>query len=189
MLFIEIIIFQISDVDSREIKILNSLKSILPNTEKRNPKCGLFFYNVQGVNMKNSDSPSWYNDEEAHLVYQFVTKLYSKFITPDSIGIITPYQKQVRVIKNNIESQNLKVPKIGSVEEFQGQEKDIILISTVRSNCRNIGFVKEPKRLNVAISRATTLIVIFGNSQTLSEDKNWKRLINISKDNNTYVTV
>lgn len=78
------------------------------------------------------------------------------------IGIITPYSLQVKDIRSLCANLECELPKIGTVEEFQGQERNIILISTVRSNLRtvtndqkyNLGFVQNARRLNVAISRA-----------------------------------
>lgn len=88
--------------------------------------------------------------------------LYNLEIACDDIGIISPYKLQVETIKKKFEKKNFITPKIGSVEEFQGQERKIILISAVRSCPKNIqreprhllGFVQSPQRLNVALSRA-----------------------------------
>lgn len=55
----------------------------------------------------------------------FTINLYRKKITADRIGIITPYQKQVKVIRSLFEEADAKMPKIGSVEEFQGQVRNI----------------------------------------------------------------
>lgn len=96
------------------------------------------------------------------MVY-LVSQLYKCGLTEDDIGIITPYTLQARELR--IMSEEFfegKLPKIGSVEEFQGQERNAIIISTVRSRLQNIshdrqyglGFVNNKNRLNVAISRA-----------------------------------
>lgn len=95
-------------------------------------------------------------------ICMFVIKLYAKGVEPDDIGIITPYQKQVRHIRMLMTSHSIVTPKVGTVEEFQGQERNIILISTVRSSSKllrdhdikhQLGFVMSLKRTNVAISR------------------------------------
>lgn len=107
----------------------------------------------------------------------------------DDIGIITPYTKQVKKIREKLnkdkDEDGVNLPKVGTVEEFQGQERKIILLSTVRTKDQqlktdkrySLGFVDNPKRMNVAISRARALLVIFGNPRLLSLDKNWKQLI------------
>lgn len=95
----------------------------------------------------------------------FTENLLVSGVQTNEIGIITPYQLQSKKIRENLDEllyPNAS-PKIGSVEEFQGQERMIILISTVRSVKRdalqndvkyNAGFVKSARRFNVAISRA-----------------------------------
>lgn len=152
----------ISDENSLEIKLLNDLYEILPNNETRVKNCGIFFNGIRGQNMQTSDSPSWYNKEEARTLFYFIINLYKFKVSPDDIGIITPYSQQVKLIRKLLDDAGMKQPKCGSVEEFQGQERKIILVSTVRSSSNLInsdkrhylGFVGNSKRLNVAISRA-----------------------------------
>lgn len=87
--------------------------------------------------------------------------------------------------------------KIGSVEEFQGQERKIILVSTVRTNSQELssdfqfglGFLKCEKRMNVAISRARALLVVFGKESILSQDNNWRYLVQFTKENGTYTSI
>lgn len=96
------------------------------------------------------------------MVY-LVNQLYKCGLKEDDIGIITPYTLQAREMRLMCEDFfEGKIPKIGSVEEFQGQERNVIIISTVRSRLQNVshdqqyglGFVNNKNRLNVAISRA-----------------------------------
>lgn len=124
----------------------------------------------------------------------FLLKLYKCGVSPDDIGIITPYTKQVKVIRNLIAEQDIKVPKIGTVEEFQGQERMIVLLSTVRSagdqlrhdRTHQLGFVSHPKRLNVAISRPRAMLMVFGNPHLLSKDAKWRVLIKNCVQHKTY---
>lgn len=86
------------------------------------------------------------------------------------------------------------LPKIGTVEEFQGQEFDVILISTVRSCSEyvswdvrhSLGFVSNPKRLNVAVSRAKSLLIIVGNPNLLGHDVHWRAVIKYCRENTCY---
>lgn len=92
-----------------------------------------------------------------------LTQLFLLGFSDNDIGVITPYSLQVKDLRilcdKQFENRNVK---IGSVEEFQGQERKIIIISTVRSKRKNIandekyglGFIKNGRRMNVAISRA-----------------------------------
>lgn len=94
-------------------------------------------------------------------------ELYKCGQTEDDIGIITPYALQVKDIRLQCDAcHDGKLPKIGSVEEFQGQEKNVIIISTVRAQPKHIshdgkyglGFINNKNRLNVAISRARCVV-------------------------------
>ncbi len=115
--------------------------------------------------------------------------------TENDIGIITPYTQQVKTIRAKLQQEKMAAPKIGTVEEFQGQERNIILLSTVRTTelhamkdqRYSLGFVKQPARMNVAISRARALLVIFGNPLLLSRDQNWRKLIDHCKRNKSAV--
>lgn len=101
-----------------------------------------------------------------------------------------------RLISTSLEDGGGSV-KIGTVEEFQGQERKIILVSTVRSHSAyfnsdmqfGLGFLQSGKRMNVAISRARALLVVFGKESILSQDKNWHQLIQYAKSKETYVNL
>ena len=77
--------------------------------------------------------------------------------------------------------------KINSVDGFQGQEREIIIFNCVRSNHRkSVGFLKDCRRLNVAITRPKHFLFVIGNSKTLKNDDTWKDYIEYCKQNSSY---
>lgn len=133
----------------------------------------------------------------AFQVAKYVRKFAACGQTANDIGIITPYLQQVKTIRSKLRNENCLIePKIGTVEEFQGQERKIILLSTVRTTRENLhldekyslGFIGHPNRMNVAISRARALLVIFGSAELLSNDTNWQYLINYCVENKCFLS-
>ncbi|ESO99380.1 hypothetical protein LOTGIDRAFT_113531, partial [Lottia gigantea] len=152
-----------------------------------NKKFPIIFHPLYGEELREERSPSFFNPEEAYLVLQYVKdlkKLTGKYKLEDKdIGIITPYQKQVQKIQHMMSSNRWKNIRVGSVEEFQGQERKVIIVSTVRSSPEflsldinfKLGFLRNPKRFNVTVTRAKSLLIIIGNPNILSLDDNWSR--------------
>ena len=92
--------------------------------------------------------------------------------------------------------QTFSIPTTGSVETFQGQERRVIIISTVRSENSllqhdlryNLGFVANEKRFNVAVTRAKSLLIVVGNPRVLETDtKNWLPLLRFCKSKNSWL--
>uniref|UniRef100_A0A7N8WR99 RNA helicase n=1 Tax=Mastacembelus armatus TaxID=205130 RepID=A0A7N8WR99_9TELE len=157
----------------------------------------VIFHSVTGVDEREASSPSFFNVTEVEVLMDYVKKLLQTqgkkglaTISPKDIGIIAPYRKQVQKIRKALEKvgKDLKVRnmdhlKVGSVEEFQGQERRVILVSTVRSSPDyleidkefNLGFVKNEKRFNVALTRAQALLIVVGNPRVLESDSTWKQ--------------
>ncbi|KAH8296681.1 hypothetical protein KR054_009766, partial [Drosophila jambulina] len=182
----------VNETDSREIQLLEKARVVFKDVQDIPTKQATFFFGIDGKNMQENDSPSWYNPMEAKEVFFTTIALYRANITADQIGILTPYAKQVKTIRTLFIGTDVAMPKIGSVEEFQGQERDIMLISTVRSSQAlirsdsqmSLGFVKSSKRMNVAISRARAMMVVFGNPNLLALDDSWRRYITYCAHNN-----
>ncbi|VEN36259.1 unnamed protein product [Callosobruchus maculatus] len=184
----------INEDSSNEAMLLESLRSILPKmTSGKIPS--VVFHGVDGENYQSVDSPSWYNPYEAAQIFYYVNELYRMGVKSSSIGVITPYIKQIQEIRSLMIEAEFLVPKVGTVEEFQGQEYDVVLLSTVRS-CpeyvtfdvfHKLGFMVNPKRLNVAISRAKSLLVIVGNPKLLGQDIYWRSVIEYCLQKGCYV--
>lgn len=170
---------------------------MLPENQSRNTDNGVLFMAILGENTRSSSSPSWLNPAEAEAVLDVYQKLlYSdRGINADNVGIIAPYQGQVRYIRELMQIRKLDVCKIGSVEEFQGQERDVIILSTVRSSQKliefdhkfNLGFVSKPKRINVAVSRAQSLLIIIGDPRILEQDDTWRDIVFYTKGQLAYL--
>jgi predicted DNA helicase len=121
-------------------------------------------------------STSYENQIEAEWTVECVKALVESGVEADSIGVITPYLAQVKRIRQMMERENLAC-EVKSVDGFQGREKEVVVISFVRSNLvREIGFVKDKRRLNVAMTRAKTKLIMTGSLETLKSNAPFDRL-------------
>ncbi|KAM3872351.1 putative helicase mov-10-B.1 [Diretmus argenteus] len=164
----------------------------------------VIFHPVMGLDVRESGSPSFFNVAEVEVLMDYLKKLLQSQgkrglprISTKDIGIIAPYRKQVQKIRKALEKvekelkvDNMKDLKVGSVEEFQGQERRVIMVSTVRSSRKyteidqkfTLGFVKNEKRFNVAVTRAKALLIVVGNPIVLKEDDAWASFIKYCRD-------
>jgi ATP-dependent RNA/DNA helicase IGHMBP2 len=137
------------------------------------------------------ENKSRFNPDEFFVIrehlYQFINLFpYEK----PSIGMISPYREQIVWIKNDLEndeilkSENLTVQ---TIDGFQGQERDVIYISLVRSNTKSeIGFLTDYRRMNVAMTRARMKLVVVGDSGTVGNDKFYKEFLEYVEAEGTY---
>ncbi|XP_030741530.2 RNA helicase Mov10l1 [Echinops telfairi] len=156
----------------------------------------LIFHGVRGSEAREGRSPSWFNPAEAVQVMRYcclLSRSLSCQVAARDIGVITPYRKQVEKIKILLRTVDLADIKVGSVEEFQGQEYLAIIISTVRSNEERfeddrffLGFLSNSKRFNVAITRPKALLVVLGNPHVLVRDPCFGALLEYSITNGVY---
>jgi len=129
---------------------------------------------VQGQEF--AEGTSYVNSVEAQMVKQLCCHVLasSSELAAKDIGIISPYAAQVRRIKRELghASASARNIEVNSVDGFQGREKELIIVSTVRANAAgNIGFLSDPRRLNVAITRAKRGLVVLGDLRTLASDE------------------
>merc|ERR1711972_327979 len=146
----------------------------------------LVFYDVRGWEEKAPGSVSFIKEWEAHCVvetYLCLTKLYPQLINWNNFGIISPYKGQVKLLRQKLSDiigsvdMVQKQVDINTVDGFQGREKDIVILSAVKSIKKNLGFVVDERRLNVGLTRAKSTVIIVGHANSLSRNPTWQSLI------------
>lgn len=152
----------------------------------------------------NPETLSRYNKEEADFLLRHLQALLQKVLESEinsnaaaaiSIGIISPYKAQINLLSDSLQNfevlNNMKENiAIDTIDAFQGREKDVIYISLVRSNEKGeIGFLKELRRINVAMTRARKKLVIIGDSATLGQHQFYSDLIDYASENGGYKSV
>ncbi|KAK6202302.1 P-loop containing nucleoside triphosphate hydrolase protein [Scheffersomyces amazonensis] len=139
---------------------------------------------------------SYLNRVEAMNVEKIITRLFKDGVSPDQIGVITPYEGQRAYIVQYMLMNSTLIDKkkeyseveVTSVDAFQGREKDFIILSCVRGNqAQQIGFLRDPRRLNVALTRAKYGLIILGNPRTLSRNSLWNFLLIHFRERGTLV--
>jgi helicase MOV-10 len=153
--------------------------------------CPVVFLHHKSPETREADSPSWCNVNEAHMLISVAFDLHDRHgVLFSDIAIISPYRKQVQKISGILHahsererSPGVKQINVSTVELFQGRESRVVLLSCVR-NCSvetvetdvqfSIGFLKQPLRANVALSRAKSLLVIAGNAGLMGVCKTWR---------------
>lgn len=141
------------------------------------------------MQQKDTHSASYYNQAEVNTVVFYVNtlihmRLGNHVVTQDDIGVITPYRAQRQKILHCLKQNSWEQIRVGTVEEFQGTEKLIAIISTVRTtqerkigNASSIGFLNDLRRTNVLLSRARALMILLGNQKILSADRYWRTVL------------
>jgi ATP-dependent RNA/DNA helicase IGHMBP2 len=145
-------------------------------------------------------SSSTSNPEEAQLLLKCLHGIYNDLKETGndpgkfSTGIISPYKAQVMKLKDYIAADELLSPalaagtiSVNTVDGFQGQERDMILISLVRSNNRcEIGFLEDYRRMNVALTRAKKKLLVLGDSATLGANHFYRRFLEYAESIDAY---
>lgn len=154
----------------------------------------MMFWTNLGTEEISASGTSYLNRTEASNVEKIVTRFFKAGVQPGDIGIITPYEGQRSFVVSSMQQngtftkENYKEIEVASVDAFQGREKDFIVLSCVRSNDhQGIGFLSDPRRLNVALTRAKYGLVILGNPKVLSKHPLWHHLLLHFKERNCLV--
>jgi len=129
-------------------------------------------------------SNSYDNPVEMEVLLDIVDEALKSKLNAEEIAVIAPYKDQVDLLKKHNNVENLE---INTVDGFQGREKELILVSLVRSNnSNNIGFLRDLRRINVTLTRAKRKLIIIGDSSTVKTHQTYENLISYIKKNGLY---
>ncbi|MDP2385208.1 MAG: AAA domain-containing protein [Bacteroidota bacterium] len=183
-----------------------SVKDVLLSNDENYPALNraIDFVDTAGCGydeLQNPETLSLYNPEEASLLWKHLSKLLADYKlatgkeTLDiSIGIIAPYKSHIELLKEQLSEIELsddikKRIAVKTIDGFQGEERDVIYISFVRSNNEGeIGFLSDIRRTNVALTRAKKKLVMIGDSATLANNNFYKKLIDFCEAKNCYTS-
>lgn len=148
----------------------------------------LFFYDSAGADyteQEDEHSASLYNLEELRFIHRLMD---AEGIDPKSTVFITPYNGQLQQAKDYF--KEIPFQRFSTIDSFQGQEADAIILSLVRSNPnQQIGFLNDYRRINVALTRARKKLYIIGDSSTIGSDEFYSKMLDYLEEIDAYHSV
>ncbi|CAD8155116.1 unnamed protein product [Paramecium octaurelia] len=147
----------------------------------------LVFFNHKWLEAQHENSKE--NKQEASMIFEMVQYLLKCGYKETQISVLTLYLKQAQVIKRKFYNANQPKVKVQTVDNYQGEENDIVIISLVRNNNKNnLGYIKIDNRINVALSRARLGLYVFGNFDFIFNSSAigsaWQKIILLAKAKN-----
>ena len=143
------------------------------------------FFDIAARHLQSERSKSYLNHTESRVALELVEQVMQ--LLPGGqfagkVGVISPYKEQIRnlreVFQRKFGASVFREIDFNTVDGFQGQEKEIIIISCVRaSDTGSVGFLSDVRRMNVALTRAGTTLWVLGNRASLKRDRVWNKLI------------
>jgi ATP-dependent RNA/DNA helicase IGHMBP2 len=157
--------------------LLRDLPGVAPCPDTESP---LVFIDTAGADLEETveaEGDSKANEGEADIAARHVEALLAAGLRAEDIAVITPYNAQVDRLRARLSAAH-PLLEIGSVDGFQGREKEAVVISLVRSNPRGeVGFLADDRRTNVAVTRARRHLAVIGDSATISRHGFLARLV------------
>lgn len=119
---------------------------------------------------REGEDPSTSNPQQADRVALEVRRLLSRGVSPEDVALITPYDAQARLLRDALSAELALGLEVGTVDGFQGREKEAVVVDVVRSNDQGaVGFLADTRRMNVALTRARRFLLVVGDSGTLGQ--------------------
>jgi ATP-dependent RNA/DNA helicase IGHMBP2 len=184
----------VADESVQDNRLVNDEESTLYKSLEFIDTAGCSYEEIQ-----NPETLSYSNPREADIVFKHLQQLLTDYLNyPDhpalNIGIIAPYKEQIEWLKDNVSAYEMNNEKllslsIKTIDGFQGEERDVIYITLVRSNeNQEIGFLSDLRRMNVAITRAKKKLVVIGDSSTIGNHPFYKSFLEHCEQKGIYRT-
>lgn len=168
--------------DSVRERMLEHLPGVVPDPERRGPWIFLDMAGTGCAEQTADDDSSIGNPGQAERTALEVQRLLSRGVPASEIAAITPYAAQVKRLRELLAKEVALGLEVGTVDGFQGREKEAIVVDLVRSNdTGQIGFLADVRRTNVAITRARSFLLVIGDSATLANHDYYRRLIEFAQ--------
>lgn len=163
-------------------------KGKLKSAKPENDLTSVHFYDTAGADyseQEDENSASLYNIEELRFIRRLVE---SEQLNPQKAVLITPYNGQLQQAKDYF--KDISFQRFSTIDSFQGQEADVIILSLVRSNAnQQIGFLNDYRRINVAMTRAKKQLYVIGDSATIGSDDFYSQMLDYFEEINAYHSV
>lgn len=177
-----------------ELKADESVRHQRLNIAQNSP---LIFIDTAGCSFDEKTNPAYqsrYNPDEFRILCEHLYQVSEAFLGQElpSIALISPYREQVLYMEEHIREDAIlsQLPiTVKTIDGFQGQEKDLVYISLVRSNNKSeIGFLSDYRRMNVALTRARKQLVVIGDSATIGNTPFYRNFLEYCETQGTYVS-
>jgi superfamily I DNA and/or RNA helicase len=175
--------------DAVRARSLSDLSDVRPDDARPHPFCFIDTAGKGWDEEREGDDPSTSNPGQAARTAAEALRLVSRGVAPSEIAVITPYLAQARRLRALLREAIGRGLEVGTVDGFQGREKDCVLVDLVRSNAESdVGFLADIRRMNVAITRARRFLIVLGDSGTLAAHPYYKALLDAAEERGAYLS-
>ncbi|KXT13835.1 hypothetical protein AC579_32 [Pseudocercospora musae] len=168
----------------------SGVESLLTWKGFKGRKLPVLFRDNRSEDEIEQDGGGWFNVGEANIALEMAQSfLRQELLQPEQICIMSPFRAQVKVLRKKARAQAKSGINIGPLEAFQGLESRLVILCTTRTRdrfinqdmARGLGVIHEPRRFNVALTRAKQGLIVIGNPDVLDLDENWASFLAFCK--------
>jgi superfamily I DNA and/or RNA helicase len=168
---------------------LEDLAGVRADPLRPGPLCVLDCAGKGWQELRDAEDPSTHNPEQAERTAREVRRFLSRGAAAGDVAVITPYAAQARKLREMLRGELAAGLEIGTVDGFQGREKEVIVVDLVRSNDDGeLGFLSDVRRANVALTRARRALLVIGDGTTLTRHPFYRALFEHAETTGAYLS-